>query len=135
MLKLGYCGDDCNYCPRYLATQSGNEERLKELAEMWRMIGWRNTIEPPEKIPCHGCATVKICELNIKECVIKKGIDNCGKCSDYPCEKLARILENNKREAVICRKRLSEADYDLFQKVFFTKKERLDRINKCMFLK
>ncbi len=39
MLNLGLCGDDCNYCPRYLATQSGDEERLKEVAVMWQMIG------------------------------------------------------------------------------------------------
>ena len=130
MLKPGYCGDNCNYCPRYLATQSGDEELLKEVAVMWRMIGWRNTIEPPKKIACHGCATVKICGLGIKDCVIEKGIDSCGKCLEYPCEKLIKIFESNKKEAVICREKLSEADYDLFQKAFFTKKERLDRINK-----
>jgi hypothetical protein len=132
MPKTGYCGDDCNYCPRYLATQSGDEKRLKEVAVIWRMIGWRNTDELPEKIACHGCATVKICGLGIKDCVIEKGIDGCGKCGEYPCDKLLKIFENNKKEAIICREKLSKADYDLFQKAFFTKKERLDRINKAI---
>ncbi len=128
MLKLGYCGDDCNYCPRYLATQSGDEERLKEVAAMWQIVGWRDKAELPEKLTCHGCATVKVCGLGIKECVIEKGIDSCGKCTEYPCGKLIRIFNNNEKEADICKAKLSQEDYELFQRAFFSKKERLDRI-------
>ena len=130
MLKLSFCGDDCNYCPRYLATQSGNEEHLKEVAAFWQMIGWRDNEESLEKISCHGCSTVKTCGLGIKDCVIEKGVDNCGKCSEYPCRKLLKIFKNNEKEAVICKDRLSVTDYKLFQRAFFSKKERLDRINR-----
>jgi hypothetical protein len=130
ILKIGYCGDDCNYCPRYLATQSGNEERLKEVAAMWRMIGWRDSLEPAEKLTCHGCASMKTCGLGIKECAIEKGVENCGQCSEYPCRKLLRIFKNNAREAIFCKDRLSTEDYQLFQRAFFSKKERLDRINR-----
>jgi len=62
MLKIGCCGDDCKICPRYLATQSGDEKRP--------------------------------------------------------------------REAAICEKELSAEDNELFQKAFFSKKERLDKIQK-----
>jgi hypothetical protein len=130
MLNIGCCGDDCNYCPRYLAAQSGSEARLKEVAAIWRIVGWRNTEEPPEKITCRGCATVKTCDLGIEDCAMEKGIDSCGKCPGYPCEKLLKIFENNKKEAEIFRLRLSAADLDLFEKAFFTKKNRLDKINR-----
>jgi hypothetical protein len=131
VLKIGFCGDDCNYCPRYLATQSGSEERFKKVAAIWRMVGWRDTEEPPEKLACHGCASVKICGLGIRECVIAKGIDNCGECTDYPCEKLRDIFKNNEKEAAICKGNFSKEDYEIFQRAFFSKKERLDKINRA----
>ncbi len=130
MLNLGLCGDDCNYCPRYLATVSSDEERLKEVAIMWQMIGWRNSVCSPEDMLCQGCASVKTCGLGIKECVIENGIDNCGKCGDYPCEKLVKIFEDNRKEAIISKDRLSKQDYALFQKAFFSKKERLNKIHR-----
>jgi len=130
VLKIGFCGDDCNYCPKYLATQSGDEERLKEVAVMWQMIGWPNPSDSPGDMTCHGCTTVNICGLGIRECVMEKGVENCGKCPDYPCERLSEIFENNEREAGICKANLREKDYKLFQQAFFSKKERLDKINK-----
>jgi len=130
MIKIGCCGDDCNYCPRYLATQSGDEKRFRELAAMWQIVGWRDTVEHPDKLICYGCASLEICELGIRECVIKKGLDSCGKCTDYPCEKLLNIFKNNVREASICKEQFSKENYVLFQKAFFSKKERLDKINR-----
>ena len=129
-LKIGYCGDDCNCCPRYLATQSGNEERLKEVSAIQQIIGWRDHLESPDDITCHGCNTVDKCGLGIKECVLEKGVDSCGKCPDYPCEKLLLILRNNKKEVNVCKNSLSKEDFELFKQAFFYKKERLDKINK-----
>jgi len=97
---------------------------------MWLMIGWRDTAEPPGKLSCYGCASVKTCGLGIKECVIEKGIDSCGKCTDYPCEKLIEIFNNNEKEANICKEKLSKEDYELFRRAFFSKKDRLDRIHR-----
>jgi hypothetical protein len=133
VLKIGFCGDDCNYCPRYLATQSGDEERLKQIAGIWQMIGWRDSVNSPEEMLCQGCASVQTCGLGIKECVIEKGVDSCGKCPDYPCEERVKIFKENQKGALIYKEKLSEEDYDLFQKAFFSKKERLDKINKEYF--
>ena len=133
MPEIGYCGDDCNLCPRYRATQSGDTERLKEIAAIWQMLGWRHTQEPPEKYLCHGCETIGVCGLGVKDCAVAKGIDSCGKCADYPCKKLEKTFENNKLEAISCRQTLSKEDFNLFQKAFFTKKERLDEIHRKTF--
>lgn len=123
MINIGLCGDDCNYCPRYLVTTSGNEERLKEVARMWQIVGWRDTAESPEKLTCYGCASLEICKLSIKECAMEKGIESCGKCDEYPCEKLLEIFRNNEKEAVICQEQLSEIDCELFQRAFFLKRK------------
>ena len=130
MLKMGYCGDDCNQCPRYLATQSDDEEQFRKVAELWRIVGWRITDEPPENLTCHGCDSLDICELGMRDCAMAKGLDSCGKCADYPCEKMKDIFKNNQREAAICREKFSKEDCETFQRAFFNKKERLDKIHK-----
>ncbi|HTY82548.1 MAG TPA: DUF3795 domain-containing protein [Dehalococcoidales bacterium] len=128
MLKTGVCGDDCNYCPRYMATLSGNEERLKDVAKMWVTAGWRKAEDAVEKIKCRGCGTVKACGLGVKDCAAEKRVESCGECRDYPCEKMAKIFEGNQKEAPVCKKALTDSDYWLFQKAFFSKKARLDII-------
>ena len=130
VLKLSPCGDDCNYCPRYLATQSGDEENLKEVAVLWRTIGWRSAETPPAEMKCNGCPSVQSCGLGIKDCIINRGIGSCGECPDYPCKRMKKIFENNIREAGICREHIPEKDRNLFQRAFWDKKKRLDVIHK-----
>ncbi len=96
---------------------------------MWVTAGWRKAADPIDKIKCRGCAEVKVCGLGIKDCAAKKRVDNCGKCKEYPCEKITDMFAGNKKQAIICKKALSDTDYWLFQKAFFSKKERLDRIH------
>jgi hypothetical protein len=130
MLKLAPCGDDCNFCPRYLATQSGDEEQLKEASLLWQIVGWRDVDAPLEDMKCNGCATLETCPLGFIECVRERNIDNCGECPDYACERMEKIFENNIKEAVICREKFTEKDYDLFRRAFWDKKERLDEIHR-----
>lgn len=129
MLKLAPCGDDCNICPRYLAIKDSSEERLKEVAAMWQMVGWGNVEKAPEGITCSGCESVEFCGLGFKECVRKKNIDNCGECPDYPCERVLKIFQNNQKEAIICQENFPEKDRELFTRAFFDKKKRLDEIH------
>lgn len=32
MAYIGYCGDDCEQCPRYIATKRGERGKMKEAA-------------------------------------------------------------------------------------------------------
>jgi len=130
MQELGFCGDDCNCCPRYIATQSGDADRLKELAAIWKTLGWQDTIVPPEEMVCHGCASVNWCIYEIRECALQKEVDNCGKCENYPCEKVLKAFKRTESYAEDCKERLSKENYECFQKAFFSKKENLDRANK-----
>ena len=130
MLKLAFCGNDCNFCPRYVATQSGDIERLKEAAVMWNKVGWRDVVLPPEEIACHGCSSASWCRYAIRKCVLDKGINNCGECHDYPCDILLKTFERTELYAKDCRQKISEEDYEGFQRAFFSKRENLDRANK-----
>jgi hypothetical protein len=133
ILKIGCCGDDCNICPRYTATQSGEEKRLEEVSALWKIVGWWDGKKSPKELTCHGCASVSHCDLEIRECVLERSIDNCGQCPEYPCSRLLDIFDNNRKEASICKDQFSVKDYQIFQKAFFAKKERLDQINKEKF--
>lgn len=129
MLKLAFCGDDCNLCPRYIATQSGDVEQLKEAASMWKKAGWRDGIVPPEEMVCYGCILVKWCRYNdIRKCAEDKGIDNCGKCDDYPCKKMEKVFEQSESYAKQCKNSFSREDYERLDKAFFSKRQNLDKV-------
>ena len=130
VLKTGCCGDICEICPRYTATKSGDLKRLEEVAKLWKIVGWRDDRVAPKELTCYGCASVSHCDLGMKDCVLERGIDNCGQCHEYPCARLLDIFENNKKEAGICKSQFSSKDFQIFQEAFFSKKERLDKINK-----
>jgi len=127
---LGYCGDGCNACPRYVATQSGDVERLKEVAALWKRAGWRDAIVPAQEMICHGCASVKWCRYNdVRLCAQERGIDNCGKCTDYPCEKIEVVFAQTQAYAKLCKATCSAQDYERFEEAFFSKRKQLDGVH------
>ena len=127
MLKLAFCGNDCNLCPRYTATQSGNLKQLKVVAEIWRIAGWREASVSPEEMVCYGCSLVDRCRHGIRECALEKGVDNCGTCRDYPCEKVLTAFEKSELHAKGLREKLTKDDYEILRKAFFSKKANLER--------
>ncbi len=86
MLRLASCGNDCNVCPRYIATRAGNAERLREVAELWFRLGLRDTLPSADEMACYGCSSMPWCRHGIRECAQEKGVDNCGQCQEYPCQ-------------------------------------------------
>ncbi|MFX1258194.1 MAG: DUF3795 domain-containing protein [Promethearchaeota archaeon] len=128
-IKIACCGDNCSFCPRYSATLSNNDELLKEIAVLWKKIGWRDKIDPPEKLLCFGCETFnEECEYNVRGCCIEKKIENCGKCDNYPCNIIEKAFEITQINAKKFRDILSKEEYKIFKKAFFLKKENLDRV-------
>jgi hypothetical protein len=88
---IAYCGLVCTDCGAYKATQKNDNKLRKEVAEKWTKE--YNHPFKPEDINCDGClpATVKtIGQLNvcaIRKCGQAKGVENCGLCGDYSCDK------------------------------------------------
>ena len=126
--KIAYCGDCCNYCPKYIATLSGSKEKLKEAAILMKKVGWRYNLDDLEKTKCEGCQDVEICEYGVKKCCIERNIENCGKCTDYPCSKIEKAFEITKINAEKFKKILSKEEYEMFHKAFFLKKENLEAV-------
>lgn len=84
MNNIAYCGFNCDYCPICIDTKNNNLE------------GLRKTLNNPngtiEELGCLGCKSKminKMCnECNIKKCNLRKNIDSCSKCNDFPCSYL-----------------------------------------------
>lgn len=127
-MKITYCGDCCDYCPRYRATLSGNFEDLKKAAELMKKVGWPYDLNNLESMKCRGCQDIGSCEYQVKDCCIEKKISNCGECSSYPCEIISRAFEITEQNAIKFKNILSKEEYYIFTKAFFKKKENIDMI-------
>ena len=83
---MAICGDNCDSCPRYIATESGESIELEKVKALWVRLGLRGDEFPVEKMVCHGCKPNNACAYaELRSCVQKKSVDNCGCCDDYPC--------------------------------------------------
>jgi len=127
---IGYCGDDCELCPRYIGTKSNDRGKLKEAAILWEKVGFSDQIVTPEEMICDGCASLDRCHYNdIRECAKDREISNCGKCNEYPCVKINEVFKKTSSYAQKCKETCSSNDYERLNKAFFSKKERLDSIH------
>ena len=128
--KLACGGDDCGFCPRYTATFNKNEDNLRDIAILWKPIGWRKHLDPPDTLVCSGCETfTEPCEHNVRACCIEKKIENCGQCTRYPCDTIEKAFELTRTNAETYKHTLSTEEYALFVKAFFSKKHNLDNVN------
>lgn len=128
MQKIAPCGNDCLACLRYIATQSNDISKLKEVAELWNRVGLRDKVVSPEEIKCYECSSVNFCRYGIQKCASEKKIDNCGRCNNYPCNLSTRSFEQTNKYAESIKKICTEEEYQQFMAAFFSKKENLDEV-------
>ena len=95
---IAYCGIVCSECPAYIATQTDDDAKRREVAEQWtKQFGHELK---PEDINCDGCLTegprlwrdCKNCK--IRGCARERNVENCAYCDDYACETLAKLFED-----------------------------------------
>ena len=94
---ISMCGLDCATCPAYLATLHDSDDERRKTAETWsKMYG--HEIKPGD-INCMGCLSpgdihlAHCSECEMRKCGLEKKVVNCGRCGDYPCEKLSKLFE------------------------------------------
>ncbi len=130
MNEIGVCGDNCSYCPRYIATESGDIQELEKVKELWVRLGWREESFPAEKLACNGCAPEINCAYpQLRNCADEKNISNCGLCDNYPCELVNAAFERTKRLTSNARSVCSLEEMDILNKAFLHKKKTLDQIH------
>ncbi len=94
---IGRCGITCSECDAFIATKNNDDEKRKEVAEIWSKQ-YKSEIKP-EDIYCDGCVSeggyhfnyCNVCE--IRKCAVEKGLINCAHCDEFACEKLMKFFE------------------------------------------
>lgn len=128
MSQIGACGDDCDACPRYKATKSGNIKELEKIKELWVRIGLRDDSIPVRELSCYGCQPHKYCgSRELLDCVVNRGIDNCGYCNSYPCEIVLESFNNSELWKLKIKDKCTEEEFELLDKAFCMKKMNLDK--------
>ena len=131
MDKIGVCGDNCSYCPRYIATLSDNLEELERVKELWVRLGWREKSFSAEKLVCQGCTPeVKCAYPELRNCAYEKKIHTCGLCDEYPCGLVNAAFERTKILTSDAVRVCTPEEMDILNKAFLHKKQTLDEINK-----
>ena len=117
------CGDDCAVCPRYNAK---TEDELKQTAQFWYEIWWRDHIVSNDEICCKGCKTSKNCTFMILPCMNEHAVSKCRECIEYPCEKIEDMLRRSKITEKECRKHCTgEDEWQMLKRAFFEKEKNL----------
>lgn len=122
--KLTLCGDNCIECPRYNAH---SEAELQKVAKLWYKVGWRDTVVSNEEIRCTGCSFDKQCTYHLIECTQQHNIQKCNQCDQFPCQKIAAMLERSAQYQKKCKQLCSEEEYIMLEKAFFDKENNLKK--------
>jgi hypothetical protein len=93
---IAYCGLVCTDCPASDATKTGDEKKARETATLWaKEYGIEVTVDD---IWCDGCLVegkkcshCRVCD--IRACGVKRGVENCGRCDEFPCARIEAFFE------------------------------------------
>lgn len=92
MGERAYCGINCDLCEIRVA--SNNPEKMAELVKKWQ--AWQPDATS-ERFRCDGCRNSDdrhwIPNCAIRRCARAKGVEHCGRCSLFKCERI-RDFEN-----------------------------------------
>jgi hypothetical protein len=97
-LPLACCGLDCNACPAYQATRAGRPAALRTVLQHWQTAYQAPNLTVAD-LRCAGCqgpgeplnSYCRVCQ--IRPCARQHGVPNCGRCPEYPCPRLERLLQ------------------------------------------
>lgn len=67
---------------------------MKENAQLWYRIGWRERVVPNEEIACTGCSSHKQCTYQLVECTKAHNVEKCSLCEEFPCVKIRDMLSS-----------------------------------------
>ncbi|MDO5553599.1 MAG: DUF3795 domain-containing protein [Planctomycetia bacterium] len=118
-INIAPCGLVCSQCDAFRATQENNSEKLELVAACWRKLNSCDDITA-EFLSCDGCMNsvgrksyfcANMCK--IRHCAVEKKVEVCSDCSQFPCEKLSRFLENAPQERAKAMRGLLDAIADV----------------------
>ncbi len=131
MNLIGTCGDNCFYCPRYIATKSGSVEELEEVKGLWVRLGLRKPDFPVQDMACYGCKPENKCAyVELCACIREKEVANCGVCREYPCALIDTVFDRSEKLRSLARCVCTHEEMEMLNKAVFSKKDYFDNILK-----
>jgi hypothetical protein len=125
--RIGFCGDECSACPRYLATLDDDEGELRRVARLWHELGFRGRVVTTAEIRCDGCRPDRECAHGIAACAKARSVEHCGQCPDLlPCVLVQRCFERTEALAERLRSTCPAGDYDQLERAFLRKRQNLE---------
>jgi hypothetical protein len=126
---LARCGYRCDLCLAYRPNVERDPSIRQKLSDGWhKYFGFRL---PPEQIVCDGCRAenTKLIDSRcpVRPCVMEKGLDHCGQCERYACEKLTERLVTYEEVRDRVGAEIPEDDYLCFIRPYENKR-RLDAL-------
>ncbi|MGE5417836.1 MAG: DUF3795 domain-containing protein [Acidobacteriota bacterium] len=127
-MRLACCGNDCEICPRYTATQIEEISELERVLDIWKRAGWRDDSANVEDMRCSGCSTANPCRYEIAACAAERAVANCGLCAEYPCQRVKETFRRTQEYADVCRAIFPDDIFEPLERSFFFKKENLEQV-------
>ena len=93
---MSCCGLDCLKCRAYIATRGNDIDLAKNIAAAWS--NEEEGFYKPEDIWCDGCHSdhrvhTFCARCPVRACAKGSGLDNCGRCENYPCIRLKSLWD------------------------------------------
>ena len=91
---IAACGLVCTECQAFIATRTGDSQKLKTLA-----LEWYGKEGDATFCMCDGCTPTghknQFCqECGVRSCALERGVVNCAHCSDYGCDTLTGLFQH-----------------------------------------
>jgi hypothetical protein len=92
---ISFCGLDCQVCPALIATRTNDDALRAKTATEWS-AQFHAEIKAAD-IRCSGCSSPTgprfhhCSECEMRNCAIKRKLESCALCDEYPCDKLAGL--------------------------------------------
>ena len=126
---LAACGNNCNSCPRYMATISCDKYELETVALLWYHCGWLEAVPAAEEMKCAGCASATWCRYGIRDCCQQRNIATCASCDEYPCTKINQAFHRSEEFRQTTYYICDYSRYFELENAFFRKQIRLDKLH------
>ncbi len=130
-MRLGACGDRCDVCPRFVATETNDTHLFRKIMRLYVKAGLRKDSDPIESLQCRGCSPKNACAYQaVRDCAWARKKNNCGECSEYPCQKIRDVFQRAEIAQRTFIELCSKDEFALFEEAFFRKKMYLDEVAK-----
>ena len=123
---ISKCGYRCDLCPAFAANLHSHTDRQR-MSEA--LAKYYNYALPPEQIhPCQGCRNADgapDANCQVYPCATGRGLDNCGQCPDFGCDKLKTRMDTVE-ECLRQHPDVPQADYDRFFRPYLSRGTLMD---------